>query len=149
LKLHANINTTLNAVTAYGPGFVDVNKVRYETAVCFGPEGDVAVWPVRDAAEITTDLLRRACRIEKKTSNPLDFLQSEESALRVPAPDTPEILLIGTGKKQFMVNREILKPLLTLGIGVECMTTGAAARTYNVLMHEGRRVIAALLIEEL
>ncbi|HNR84724.1 MTH938/NDUFAF3 family protein, partial [Ottowia sp.] len=37
--------------------------------------------------------------------------------------------------------------LIEAGIGVETMDTGAACRTYNILAGEGRRVVAALLVE--
>jgi uncharacterized protein len=40
----------------------------------------------------------------------------------------------------------MLRALIELGVGVECMDTAAASRTYNVLAGEGRRVVAALLI---
>jgi len=59
--------------------------------------------------------------------------------------ERPEVLLIGTGERHVMLSREVLDPLLRAGIGVECMSTPAAARTYNVLMAEDRLVIAALL----
>lgn len=59
----------------------------------------------------------------------------------------PEVLLVGTGNRQCMLSHTILLPLLQAGVGVECMSTQAAARTYNILMAEGRQVIAALLPE--
>jgi uncharacterized protein len=54
---------------------------------------------------------------------------------------------VGTGAKQVLLSHRIVQPLLKIGIGVECMSTQAAARTYNILMAEGRQVIAALLPE--
>ena len=60
-------------------------------------------------------------------------------------PDAPEVLLIGTGPRQTFLRPDVLRPLLALGIGVETMTTQAAARTYNILMSEERRVLALLL----
>jgi uncharacterized protein len=59
------------------------------------------------------------------------------------------VLLVGTGTRQRMLDHRIITPLLKAGVGVECMTTEAAARTYNILMAEGRQVIAALLPEKL
>ena len=40
-----------------------------------------------------------------------------------------------------------MTPLIAKGIGLECMDTAAACRTYNILASEGRKVLAALLIE--
>jgi uncharacterized protein len=56
-----------------------------------------------------------------------------------------QILLLGTGSNQVFPPREIRRALEAAGFGVEPMATGAAARTYNVLLAEGRRVGAALL----
>lgn len=67
---------------------------------------------------------------------------------RSPAPPAsvkPEVLLLGTGARQRFPSPAVLRPLLQAGIGVEVMDTQAAARTYNILMAEGRRVVAALL----
>jgi uncharacterized protein len=52
------------------------------------------------------------------------------------------------GARQRMLDHNMISPLLRAGVGVECMTTEAAARTYNILMAEGRQVIAALLPEK-
>ena len=56
-----------------------------------------------------------------------------------------EILLLGTGEKQYFPPREIIKAFIERGIALECMDTGAACRTYNVLVSENRRVSAALI----
>jgi uncharacterized protein len=55
------------------------------------------------------------------------------------------VLLIGTGCRQVFMPADVRLVLDTAGIGVEAMSTGAAARTYNVLLGEGRPVAAALL----
>ena len=148
MKLHADANPSLNTVTAYGPGFIEINQVRYETAVAFGPEGDIDCWPARSPSDISIDLLRQACRLSPAKADPLAFLDADDAQASKPDPNQPEVLLIGTGARQHMLDRDILTPLQRSGIGVECMSTPAAARTYNVLMAEGRRVIAALLTEE-
>ncbi len=57
----------------------------------------------------------------------------------------PQILLLGTGRRSRLPRPELLLPFSRLGIGVEIMTTTAACRTYNLLLAEGRRVVAVLL----
>lgn len=59
----------------------------------------------------------------------------------------PEIVLVGTGQRQVFPAREFLGTFLSRGVGVEVMDTGAACRTYNVLIAEGRHVVAALLVD--
>ncbi len=60
----------------------------------------------------------------------------------------PELVVLGTGTRQRFPSPDLLRPLLEAGIGVEVMDTGAACRTYNILVGEGRRVAAALLMIE-
>ena len=56
-----------------------------------------------------------------------------------------ELLLLGTGESLVMPSPEIRATLQATGIGFEPMSTGAAARTYNILLGERRRVAAALI----
>lgn len=56
----------------------------------------------------------------------------------------PEIVIIGTGTALVIPTSDIVETLGNRGIGVEVMSTPAACRTYNVLAHEWRRVVAAL-----
>lgn len=71
-----------------------------------------------------------------------------ESLLAVLAPVAaeafPEILLIGTGAQHEMLTPELCRALKERGIGVDGMNTGAACRSFNVLLGESRRVAAAL-----
>lgn len=57
----------------------------------------------------------------------------------------PWFLLLGTGKRQVFPSADIRRAFIDAGIGLEVMDTGAAARTYNVLLAEGRPVAAALM----
>jgi uncharacterized protein len=56
-----------------------------------------------------------------------------------------ELLILGTGARHEMVPPWLRRQLSEVGIGVETMATGAACRTFNLLLTEGRRVAAALL----
>jgi uncharacterized protein len=60
----------------------------------------------------------------------------------------PEIVILGSGPHQRFPPPQWLATLLARGIGCEVMDTGAACRTYNVLVSEGRSVVAALLLRE-
>jgi uncharacterized protein len=57
----------------------------------------------------------------------------------------PGFLLLGTGATQVFPTPEIIALFATAGLGLEAMSTGAACRTYNVLLAEGRPVAAALI----
>jgi len=58
----------------------------------------------------------------------------------------PALVLLGTGPKQVFPPAAAMAALLTRGIGIEVMDSGAAARTFNVLATEGRKVVAAFLL---
>lgn len=58
----------------------------------------------------------------------------------------PALVLLGTGKRQKFPSAAAMAALLTRGIGIEVMDSGAAARTFNVLATEGRKVVAAFLL---
>lgn len=74
---------------------------------------------------------------------PVDFFENNVKTL---ISLSPELVLFGTGARLSFPDREILWPLQQKGIGVEVMDTGAACRTYNILVSEGRNVAAALLM---
>ena len=59
----------------------------------------------------------------------------------------PEIVLIGTGPSCQILPAALLTPLYQHNIGVECMDTGAACRTYTALISEDRAIAAALFIQ--
>lgn len=57
----------------------------------------------------------------------------------------PELVIVGAGTAATTPDVDLMSELAALGVGLEYMHTPAACRTYNVLVHEGRRVAAALL----
>jgi uncharacterized protein len=80
-----------------------------------------------------------------------DFSQlSEQHLAKITNIDTgfsPEVVLLGTGEKHQFLHPKIYQSLTERGIPLECMTTAAACRTYNILMSEGRQVLAALILQ--
>jgi len=58
----------------------------------------------------------------------------------------PQVVIIGTGARQQFPDPALYFGLFEHGVGIEIMDTGAACRTYNILVGEGRRVVAGLLL---
>ncbi len=58
----------------------------------------------------------------------------------------PELIIIGTGDKLIFPDVKVYAAIIRQGIGVDFMDTGAACRTYNILMSEGRGVVAGLIL---
>jgi uncharacterized protein len=59
----------------------------------------------------------------------------------------PELILLGTGSKPVFPPRELVFSLARRGIGLETMDTTAACRTFNILVGDGRRVAAVLIVK--
>jgi len=74
----------------------------------------------------------------------IDKLTIED--LQLLLDDAPEILIIGTGRVTTFPDADILARLREQHIGVECMDSRSAARTFNILLAEGRTVSAAMLL---
>jgi len=78
------------------------------------------------------------------TPAPIETLSTEDLA---PLIETnPELIVVGTGSEQVLPNRELMFAMARQGIGLEMMDTPAAARTFNVLISEGRSVAAVLYL---
>ncbi|MFC5526301.1 Mth938-like domain-containing protein [Rhodanobacter ginsengisoli] len=58
----------------------------------------------------------------------------------------PELVILGTGEKQIFPAAAFLAGFLRQGVGIEVMDNAAAARTYNLLAGEGRRVVAGFIL---
>jgi len=123
-----------HTVQGYGDGRIRIGGQAHEGPLILFPEG-IAPWP-----------LATAC------GSQLDGGQLDGSALTVesfapvfdhqPAVD---VLLIGCGARTAMVPPALREALRARGIGVDAMATGAACRTFNLLVVEDRRVAAAVV----
>lgn len=78
-------------------------------------------------------------------SGPIDALETEDLRPLFDAAEEIDVALLGCGESMLFVPPSVKKPLAEKNIALETMDTGAACRTYNVLMAEGRRV-AVLLV---
>jgi uncharacterized protein len=111
-----------NTFTGYGEGYVEVNRKRHSSSLVVSGDRIVTDWPAASLESLAADHL--AAIVELK----------------------PEIVLLGTGKTFRFPEPALLAPLHKAGIGVEVMDTPAACRTYNILLGEGRNVVAALIV---
>lgn len=143
MQLQKETNPALNTITAYDTDYVEINRKKYHSSVYFRPEGEICPLEAQRVDELTESLLKTITGVDQIKQDPMAFLDGDQPIL--PA-DAPEVVLIGTGETQQLLAPQITAPLLSLRIGVEVMDTRAAARTYNILMSEGRKVVAALLI---
>lgn len=111
-------------IDAYGEGGFRISGQRIEGSVIVFPDR-VTAWTVTEAVQISVSSLAAVSAAAKAGS--------------------VELLLIGTGQRMTQIDKSLRQALRADGVVVEPMDTGAACRTYNVLMAEGRRVAAALI----
>ena len=111
-------------VESYGEGRFRVTGQIHEGSILVFPDRTLA-WSVTQAAEAS--------------------LANLEPVLAAGRAGGTELLLLGQGARMLPVPSELRQGLKGAGIVIEPMDTGAACRTYNVLMAEGRRVAAALI----
>ena len=78
------------------------------------------------------------------TWSPLPVSELSEKDFRSLLEFSPELVIVGTGTNNEFPPRELMFAFARLGVGLEVMDTAAAARTFNVLAGEGRRVAAVL-----
>lgn len=104
-----------------GEAGIKVVDTVYASSLLMTGDTLVPDWPVRDVSEL------------------------DESALEAVWALEPELVILGTGHRQTFPARDIQVAFLRRRIGLEVMTLDAAARTFNVVVSEGRRAAAALI----
>ena len=122
MKLHPSNNTGQKTFTAHGEGYVAVNGERFTRPILVSAGQVQRDWGAQDLATLT----------------PLHFEQILSLA--------PEVVIFGTGTRQHFPPVQLYRSLIDAGISVEFMDTPAACRTYNILVAEDRKVIAAILL---
>lgn len=123
MKFNLDRPPTAHIVRSYTPGRIRIGDRDFSDSVIVTASALIERWRPRRMAELA----------------PVDL----EPVLAL----QPEVLLIGSGEHQVFPAPELLAALYAARLGFEIMATGAACRTYNVLVAEGRAVAAALMIE--
>jgi uncharacterized protein len=122
MKLHLTTAENNNLITAYGEDYIEINKQRYTQNLIVMPQTLILDWQADSFAQLTNE---HFCQI---------------------ADLKPEVVLLGTGTSHLFLHPKHYQCLTDSGIALECMSTAAACRTYNILMSEGRIVATALLL---
>ena len=110
------------AITAYGNGGFRFAEMSHRGSILCLPSG-VYEWSVTSA----------------------DALRVADFAFLMAVLEPPITVLFGTGERQVWPDDDISAAFAKANIGLEPMSTGAAARTYNILIAEKRRIAAALI----
>jgi uncharacterized protein len=109
-------------ISGYAANLFRISGVVYDTSVLVFPDRTM-VWPITSIADVT----------------PESFSPIHEASPAI------EVLLLGVGEQHVLVSSALRTALRAAGVVLDAMDTGAACRTYNVLIAEDRRVAAALI----
>ncbi len=123
MKFHLAQPEGLNLFTGYGNDYVNINGQRYAApSLIVTPDEIIEDWRVGNFAQLNENHFQALLALK------------------------PEIALLGTGTTLRFPHPRLSACLTNAGIGLEVMDTGAACRTYNILVAEGRHVVMGLLI---
>ena len=123
MKLQADRMEGQNAISRHGPDGIIVNGIEFRESVVVPWRGVVGAWGIDDFDSLSGDHFATLAAL------------------------SPELVIFGSGKRLRFPKPVFLQLLMARRIGFETMDTAAACRTYNVLLAEGRAVVAALLFE--
>lgn len=124
MKLHQNPRPTTHLVTGFGDGYLQIGDRQVTRTVVLGPGVLLEDWGDSSIERIAAEDFAQLTRLQA------------------------QIVLLGTGPTQQFPHPSLLRPLIDAGVGVEVMDTLAAARTYNILVAEGRSVAAVLILPD-
>lgn len=119
MKLHLTTGDG-NLFTGYGNDYVEINKNRHSGGLIVS-SNDIRPWPA-------------AC-----------FADLNDTHFALIAAMTPELVLIGTGQRIQFPHPKLYRALTDRQIGVDIMDVSALCRTFNVLISEGRQVVAGIV----
>ena len=121
MKFHLQTPTT-NVIAAVGADWIRIGETEYRQNLIVTPDAVVTHWAPAGFSALTEDEF--AALLQHK----------------------PELVLLGTGATQRFPHPRLFKALTQARVGVEAMDTRAACRTFNILIAEDRRAVAALIL---
>ncbi len=127
MKLEQENPNSKSFIYRYNENSVVVNQQTYTQSVFFGTQISPQLWLNATPHSLTVQHVEQL------------FNHCEQ---------TPEILIIGTGRQQTFPSIQVQQFIIQRKCPVEYMNTPAACRTFNILMGENRQVIAGLLLDQ-
>ena len=124
MKLHLATPSGQYLFTGYDADNVFINRQAYQHSLIVTPQLLVTDWGATDFASLREEHFQRLLQLE------------------------PELVVFGTGKQLQFPHPSLYRSLTAAQIGVEFMDSHAAARTYNILMAEDRRVVCGILFDK-
>jgi uncharacterized protein len=121
MKITQQLPSGINLIRRYGPDFVVIGEQEIR-ASCIVTASSLASWAPQGVDDLDVDQLAPVFAL------------------------APEVVVLATGARQTFPRAALRAEFATRRIGLEVMEIGAACRTYNVLVGEERKVLAAILL---
>jgi uncharacterized protein len=122
MKLTDESRTAANMVRSYEPGELWIGEASYTRSCVIAAQTIVTDWPPQTIDELAPEHLDTVLALQ------------------------PDVVILGTGPRQHFPSAALMSKVLARGIGFEVMDTAAACRTFNILLAEDRRAVAALML---
>jgi uncharacterized protein len=122
VRLAQDLTSNVNVIRGYGPGELRINDEVFRATMIVAPAALHAAPALAEVLSLAAEHARYLLELQ------------------------PEVVLIGTGVRQVFPAPAFGAEFLKAGVGFEVMDTGAACRTFNVLVGEQRRVAALLIV---
>ena len=110
-----------NAIQSYSETGVVVDNIHYEKSVILSPDTIITTWPIQNLMDLNETLIQPLLELK------------------------PDLILIGHKNTQYQLDPALMLNIINQQIGVDCMSIGAACRTFNVLLSEHRSVVLGLI----
>ena len=123
MKFTLESSTRVNLVRAYSRTELRIGEQLVRSSCIVSADRLITDWPPKGVAALAPEHLEAIFAL------------------------APEVVLLGTGERQRFPPAGIRAAFAARGVGLEVMDLGAACRTYNVLVQEERRAVAALFLE--
>lgn len=114
-------DTPRHAITRYAPDSVRIAGSDYRGSLAITGDSILTDWQCDDVGALDEALLARLVALE------------------------PETILLAAGERVQFPDAAAMRTVMRAGVGIEVMNDGAAVRTFNVMLAEGRRVVLALV----
>ncbi len=122
MKFTLEASSRVNLIRGYSAHEIRIGEQRLHASCIVSADTVIAAWEPARFAELTPAHLDQILELE------------------------PEVVLLGTGLAQHFPPPAVRTALAARGVGLEAMDLGAACRTFNILVQEERRVVAALFL---
>ncbi|MCW8854464.1 MAG: Mth938-like domain-containing protein [Gammaproteobacteria bacterium] len=122
MKFSEDFNSGSQVIDRYDDNSITINEKMFTQSLIVSNFQIIENWPVSEINDLSNQSLQAILELQ------------------------PEVIIIGTGKQILFPRPENYSSIINMGIGIEFMNTGAACRTYNVLLSEDRKVAAGIII---